>query len=151
MTVLHGADELTAALRSLDSAMLAGARAGVTAAGRELVRTTRAQMGGDPRWSRRGPGRTGPAVDTGRRPIHIPQSGGPGVLTGNLRKRMHQVKPKQDPIGWSGKVSAMGGEQNLYAARIEQKFPFLAPALKKAEPAMAAAMESAWAKRIARI
>lgn len=152
---LRGVDAHTAALAALEKAGDLGARDGIVAAGRKLTTVTRTKMGGDPRWSRRGAGRTGPAVDTGRRPINVPRGGGPGDLTGNLRKGVHSLKPRKDLAGWRGGVSAMGGRdgnnRNLYAPVVEDRHPFLKPALTEFEPQAPAIFERAWALRIGKV
>lgn len=153
--VLTGSEALSAALTALQKAGDTGARDGIVAGSRKLVGLTRAHIGGEPRWSRRGKGRTGPAVDTGRRPVHVPRGGGPGSLTGGLKRNVHSLRPRRDLAGWSGKVSAMGGKQgagfNLYAARVEQAYPFLRPAVAEFDRVAPAIFESAWAARIGRI
>lgn len=158
MTVtLTGSEALTKALSDLARAGDLGARDGIVAGGRRLVSITRGNMSGAPRWSRRGAGKTGAAVDTGRRPIHVARSGGPGVLTGGLRKNVHTLRPRRDTLGlgWTGKVSAMGGRgdgrYNLYAPKTEAAYPFLRPALVQFDRVAPAIFEAAWAARIGKV
>jgi hypothetical protein len=153
---LTGSDALSNALAALAKAGDAGARDGVVAGSRKLVALTRGNLGGAPRWSRKGAGRTGPAYDSGRRPVNVPRGGPAGSLTGNLRKNVHSTKPRKDVLGWSGKVSAMGGRggstaQNLYAPKVEDAYPFLRPALSEFDSLAPAIFEAAWAARIGRI
>lgn len=155
--VLTGTEALTKALSDLARAGDLGARDGVVAASRRLVSITRGNMTGEPRWSRRGGGKTGPAVDTGRRPIHVPRGGGAGVLTGGLRKNVHALRPRRDTllVGWTGKVSAMGGQGdarfNLYAPKVEAAYPFLKPALVEFDSIAPGIFEAAWAARIGKV
>jgi hypothetical protein len=153
---VHGGNELVAALRDLERAGDRGAKAGIRAGGRELVKLTKQQIAGPPRWSRRGKGITGDAVDVHRTPVHVERSGGPGRLTGELRKNVHACKVRRDPLGWNGKVSAMGGKhpagaQNVYAPLVEKAYPFLKPALERFEPIAPALFERAWAEQIGKV
>lgn len=154
---LTGTEALTKALSDLARAGDLGARDGVVGASRRLVSMTRKNMTGAPRWSRRGSSKAGPAFDSGRRPIHIARSGGPGILSGGLRKNVHALRPRRDTllVGWTGKVSAMGGQgdgrYNLYAPKVEAAFPFLKPALVEFDRIAPAIFEAAWAARIGKV
>jgi hypothetical protein len=123
----------------------------VTATARTSVR---GQMRGRPRWDRRGNGRGGPAVNLGLSPHGIKRSGGPGKLDGALVGAVKKSsKPRVLPGGNASAVVFVGGKKatpqvNFYKGKTEDKFPYFAPGVKKAEAKMPAVWNAAWAKAI---
>ncbi len=76
---------------------------------------------------------------------------GPNKVTGDTARGVHALKPRRADAGWSGRVSAMGGERNFYVGRLEDRFPFMRPAydefLTEARDIFEAEWAKEWAKR----
>lgn len=138
--------ELAVIQKHVDVATLAALKK-VQATAKTSVRSS---MRGRPRWDRRGKtGNGGAPVNLDLTPHHVSKGGGPGQLTGSLRRGVGGVKrPKKIPGGFQGGVG-VGGKKtvaNIYRKQVEDKFPFLAPGIKKAEKKFPIVWEKAWAK-----
>lgn len=111
-------------------------------------------MRGSPRWGHKGPDKVteAPAVKTGRTPDHIPRSGGPGRLTGDLWRSIRRSrKPRSDgPDSWSAVVMAGGdyGFQNRYKGQVEATNPYFKPGVDKAAPKVRGFFEASWAAAV---
>lgn len=142
--------ELDALNLRVDRATLAAMKAAQNIA----KATVKSSMRGRPRWDKRGAiGRNGgePAVNLNLTPHHVSKAGGPGSLTGHLRRAVGSVKrPKKVGDSYQGGVGVGGPKSatNIYRNRIEGKFPYMRPGVKKAEPKMAVAWERAWGKAV---
>lgn len=141
-------DPLSAALADLEKAGERGARRGVNRGASIVSRAAKANISGRPRWDHRGAGRTGPDISLDLTPHHQPKNGGPGVLTGNLKARVHKFPARRRLDGYEAKVSAMGGPQNLYAPLVESNYPFLEPAAQDFQEIAHDVYETAWAEAI---
>lgn len=148
---VHLHDPLSAALADLERAGERGARLGVRRGQQFIVRRARSNVHGRPRWDRRGRGKTGQAVNLHLDPPHQPRGGGPGVLTGDLRRGIHSVRPTRSANGYEGKVSALGGARNVYAGRVEKAYPFFEPAVREFDARAHALYEAAWAEEIGKV
>lgn len=143
--------ELDAMVARTQVATLAAMKASQNAAKAQV----KSGMRGRPRWDKRGKiGRNGgvPAVNLNLSPHHVTKSGGPGSLTGTLRRSVGAVKrPKRKGLyTYSGGVGTYGPDSatNLYRFRIEGQYPYVRPGVKKAEAKMAVVWEKAWGKAI---
>lgn len=139
--VQHALDRMS---REIDVGTVAALKASQNLA----KKTIRSGMRGRPRWDHRGASpRTGEAVNLNLNPHHVAKGGGPGRLTGKLYRGVGGVrKPKKTAEGYQGGVGVGGGVRNLYKKRIEGKYPYVAPGIKKAEPKMPEIWEKAWGK-----
>lgn len=118
----------------------------------QLAKTSiRSGMRGRPRWDHRGKSaRTGPTVSLDLSPHRTSKGGGPGKLTGTLIRGVGGVRrPKPLPGGgFQGGVGVGGGVRNLYKKRIEGRYPYVRPGIRKAEPKMAAVWTRGWERAI---
>lgn len=150
--ITHGLSELTAELNAMDARIDAATLAGLKSAQGAAKAQIKSGMRGRPRWDRRGAsGRNGgePAVNLNLTPHHVTKSGGPGRLTGHLSGAVGGVRrPKKVRRQYVGGVGVGGplSITNLYRARVNSKYPFIEPGVKKAEPKIAEAYKKAWAK-----
>ncbi|HWU23267.1 MAG TPA: hypothetical protein VN088_17140 [Nocardioides sp.] len=135
--------DLTRMDRQIDLATLRALKATQALAKKSI----RSGMRGRPRWDHRGnSARTGPTVSLNLTPHHVAKGGGPGRLTGTLTRGVGGVrKPKPLPGGgFQGGVGVGGGVRNLYKKRIEGRYPYVQPGVRKAEPKMAAVWAASW-------
>jgi len=117
----------------------------------QVTRTSiRSGMRGRPRWDHRGQTSKGGGANLNLSPHHVTKTGGPGKLTGALASSIRKSrKPQPKGLGvYTAVVMAggKGGPQNLYKGKVESKYPYFAPGVKKAEPKMAPVWNAAWAK-----
>lgn len=149
---IEGWREVVAALdeagRRIDRATVAALKASQNLAKKSI----RSGMRGRPRWDHRGASsRTGAAVRRDLTPHHVSKPGGPGRLTGTLVRGVGGVRrPKKTRDGYQGGVGVGGGVRNLYKARTEQAFPYVAPGVRKATPKMPQIWERAWDRAMRR-
>lgn len=150
--VAKGLSELQAELNAMDARIDVATLAGLKASQNVAKARIKAGMRGRPRWDRRGvTGRNGgePAVNLNLTPHHVTKSGGPGRLTGHLSGAVGGVKrPKKVRRQYVGGVGVGGplSITNLYRAKVNSKYPFIEPGVRKAEPKIAEAYKKAWAK-----
>lgn len=141
-------DGITAMQDDIRAATLVATKAAQNVAKRSI----KSGMRGAPRWGQRGAigrNKSEPAVNLHRSPNHMPRGGGIGKLTGDLRGAVGGVRrPKRAGSTYVGGVGCGGPSSitNLYRFRANGKFPFVAPGVAKAQPAIRAAYETAWAK-----
>jgi hypothetical protein len=131
--------------RQVDLATLAALKKSQQAA----KTAVRSGMRGRARWDHRGAGKSGVAVNLKLNPPHVAKSGGPGQLTGHLRRAVGSVKrPKKVEGGWSGGVGAGGRESstNVYRAKVEGAYPYMKPGVEKVKPKIPAIYHAAWLK-----
>ncbi len=147
---IKGVAEFKAAMHQIDVRVDAATVAGLKAMQNAAKRNIKARMRGKPRWSHRGTGRTGPAVDVGGG--NSPRTGGPGKLTGHLAKGVGGVKRPRSrgPGVYAGGVGSGGQAQNLYKRRVEQKYPYVAPGVGKTLAEAEGIWAAAWGKAIHR-
>lgn len=131
----HGLGELHHELDSMSKDADRATRAAVVRASARLRALVRGNISGPPRWVK------------GR---HQPRGGGPGNRTGATRKGIHTLAPRRTAGGWEGKVSAMGGARNQYAARLEAAYPFMRPAYEAWAEEAGQVFEAEWEKAFAR-
>lgn len=141
--------ELSLMQKRIDLASLKALKASQTIA----KASVKSGMRGRPRWDHRGKSaRTGPGVYLDLSPHHVVKGGGPGKLSGSLRRAVGGVRrPKPIPGGgFSGGVGCGGPESvtNNYRGEVEARFPYMKPGVKKAEPKMAVAWQAAWMKAV---
>lgn len=110
----------------------------------------RRKIKGRPRWDRRGKSsRTGAEVNLNLSPHVAPKGGGPGSLTGTLRRGIGGVRrPRRTLGGFKGGVGVGGGVRNLYKKRVEGEFPYFKPGLDAAEPKMHAVWVEEWGRAV---
>lgn len=139
-----------AALSAMDKRVGVFTASATKQAGSKIASTVKSGMRGRPRWDRRGKSsRTGPEVNLNLSPHHVTKGGGPGQLSGSLRKSIRKSrKVRKEAGGYSIAVMSggAGGPQNLYKRRVEAKQPYFAKGVKKAEPKIPPIFEAAWAK-----
>lgn len=144
---VRGTKEVRTALTRLDREIdLATVRA-LKATQALAKKSIRSGLRGRPRWDHRGKSsRTGPTVSLDLTPHHVSKGGGPGRLTGTLSRGVGGVRrPKPLPGGgFQGGVGVGGGVRNLYKKRLEGKYPYVQPGVRKAEPKMAAVWQTNW-------
>lgn len=151
--IVKGVREAVDAISAMEDAVDAASLTALKASQRAAKTSVKSGMRGAPRWSQRGPIRVGgldePGVNTGRSPVHVARSGGPGSLTGHLRNAVGVVRsPKKLGREWHGGIG-VGGPRSVtqvYRTHVSGKYPFIQPGVTKAEPKMAAAYKAAWAK-----
>ncbi|PJN00790.1 hypothetical protein CG740_23070 [Streptomyces sp. CB01201] len=149
--VVRGTKEGIAAITAMDKRIELASLKALKASQSAAKSSIKAKMRGRPRWDHRGKSaRTGDSVKLHLSPHHVSKSGGPGRLTGRLSGGIGGVRrPKPLPEGgFQGGVGAGGKLQNLYKRQVEDKYPYIKPGVRAAEPKMAAAWELAWAKAI---
>jgi hypothetical protein len=152
---VRGIREIQAELLAMQARTDAATRAALLKVQRQAVVSVRSGMRGRPRWDRRGAignGGSVPAVNLNLNPHHVTKGGGPGSLTGHLRRAVGSVKrPKMTPKGLSGGIGVGGGKSitNLYRNHVEASHPFMKPGVAKATPKFPAVWEAAWAKATA--
>jgi hypothetical protein len=132
--------------RNVDKATLGALRENQ----RILKAAVRKNLSGRPRWTQRGASRaTGEAVKV-EGPRHSPRDGGPGQLTGLLRKGVGGVRrPRHMGNDLVGGVGVKGSPVNNFKKRtLEAKYPYFRPAVEATEPKMAAAFNKGWDKAI---
>lgn len=145
-----GLRELEAALdkmsHDVDKATITALKATQNAAKKAI----RSNIRGRPRWDHRGASsRTGDAVNLNLSPHHTSRGGGPGKLTGTLRRGVGGVRrPRRTLEGFQGGVGVGGGVRNLYKKRNEGKFPYFAPGVHKVEPEMSRIFLETWGKAV---
>lgn len=148
--LMGGAKAVSAEITAMQARVEAASVAAVKQVQNTAKSSVKAGMRGRPRYDRRGPiGNGGPAVNLNLTPHIIKKGGGPGSLTGNLRKSVGAVKkPEIRPDGVHGGVG-VGGSRSLaqiYRREVEAEYPFLAPGIAKATPKFPAIWNAAWAK-----
>lgn len=145
-----GLRELEAALdrmsRDVDQATVTALKATQNLAKKAI----RSNIRGRPRWDHRGKSsRTGDAVDLNLTPHHSAKGGGPGKLTGKLRRGVGGVRrPRRTLEGFQGGVGVGGGVRNLYKKRTEGKFPYFEPGVRKVEPEMSRIFMETWDRAV---
>lgn len=145
-----GLRELEAALdkmsHDVDKATIAALKATQSLAKKAI----RSNIRGRPRWDHRGASsRTGDAVNLNLSPHHTSRGGGPGRLTGTLRRGVGGVRrPRRTLQGFQGGVGVGGGVRNLYKKRNEGKFPYFEPGVRKVEPEMSRVFLQTWGKAV---
>jgi hypothetical protein len=147
--VVRGAKDGMAAVSAMDKRIELASLKALKASQSAAKSSIKAKMRGRPRWDHRGKSsRTGDSVRLNLSPHHVAKGGGPGRLTGRLAGGVGGVRrPKPLPGGgFQGGVGAGGKLQNLYKRQVEDKYPYIRPGVKAAEPKMAAAWEVAWAR-----
>ncbi|MFJ2399861.1 hypothetical protein ACIOUE_01055 [Streptomyces xanthochromogenes] len=149
--VVRGTKEGIAAITAMDKRLELASLKALKASQSAAKSSIKAKMRGRPRWDHRGKSsRTGASVRLNLSPHHVSKSGGPGRLTGRLSGGIGGVRrPKPLPEGgFQGGVGAGGKLQNLYKRQVEDKYPYIKPGVRAAEPKMAVAWEAAWARAI---
>jgi hypothetical protein len=154
-SILHGAKEVThefgrMAVR-VDRATVAATRA----VQRKLIRSIKGELKGPPRWNHRGRSRVYPtSVTLSGQPVHASRGGPPGKFTGDL---IRGVGGKKNLASIGGRVTGgvgVGGgripQNNLKKRKLEEKYPYFEPAVRKVEPELAVVYSEAWAKALAR-
>ena len=150
--VVRNLKEITTAIKKVDVAVDVATLAALKTFQSTAKKEVRSRLRGAPRWSRRGRSSVWPdGFNSGRTPVHIPRSGGPGRLSGMLYRGVGSVRPKADGLGgWRGGVGVGKSANNIHKKKTEAKYPFFAPgidsALKKGRPIF----EAAWAKALAK-
>lgn len=148
--LMGGAKAVSAELTAMETRVDAATLAALKKVSGTAVTSVRSGMRGRPRYDRRGrTGNGGAPVNLDLNPHIVKKNGGPGQLTGNLRKSVGSVKkPKTTAKGFSGGVG-VGGKHSLaqiYRREVEAKYPFLAPGIAKATPKFPAIWAAAWGK-----
>lgn len=136
---------LSAMDRQVDRATLLALKKSQTVA----KASVKSGMRGRARWDHRGAGKSGVAVNLKLNPPHVVKSGGPGQLTGHLRRAVGAVKrPKKVEGGWSGGVGAGGRESstNVYRGFVDARYPYMKPGVEKVKPKIPAIYHAAWLK-----
>lgn len=149
--VVRGVKETASSVSALDKRIEVASLKALKASQTVAKASVKAKMRGRPRWDHRGKSaRTGDGVKLNLSPHHVTKSGSPGRLTGRLSGGIGGVRrPKPLPGGgFQGGVGAGGKVQNLYKRQVEDKYPYLKPGIKKAEPKMAVAWQRAWSKAV---
>jgi hypothetical protein len=144
-TVAETEAALTAMDRRVDVATLAALKKSQQAA----KTAVKSGMRGRPRWDRRGNGKSGAKVNLKLNPTHVTKSGGPGQLTGHLRRAVGAVKrPKKVEGGWTGGVGAGGktSTARFYRFKVEGSYPYMKPGVEKIKPKIPAIYHAAWEK-----
>lgn len=148
----RGFDEAQKELARIDKDGRAATRGAVRAVQNLAKSRVRSKLRGKPRWGHRGASsRTGAEVNLGF--VNNPRAGGPGRFTGMLASGV-SGKKRPELVGdgkyrgavWIGK----GGVRNLYKWRLEEDYPYFAPAVKGMEPQVARIWEKTWKKVIDR-
>ena len=145
-----GIRELEAALERMshdvDKATITALKATQAAAKKAI----RSNILGRPRWDHRGKSsRTGDAVNLDLTPHHVSKGGGPGKLTGTLRRGVGGVRrPRRTLEGFQGGVGVGGGVRNLYKKRNEGKFPYFEPGVRAVEPEMSRIFLETWGRAV---
>ncbi|MFG2722716.1 hypothetical protein ACGFW5_31120 [Streptomyces sp. NPDC048416] len=148
---VRGAKECDAALAAMNARINAATLKALKASQTTAKASVKSGMRGRPRWDHRGRSdRTGPGVSLHLTPHHVSKTGGPGKLTGHLYGAVGGVKrPKPLPKGgYSGGVGCGGTKSvtNNYRGEVEERYPYVKPGVRKAEPKMAVVWQAAWAK-----
>lgn len=152
--VVKGVGEVGAAIEKMQLASDEATRVALGKATAYTKRRIKGGMRGAPRWASKGtdPESGSPAFSLGRKPDHIPRSGGPGQLTGELFQSIRKSKKarRTGVAGWTQVVMAggRGGYQNRYKAEIESRYPYFKPGVDKASPKVHGFFEGAWAAAV---
>lgn len=149
--VVTGAGRARAEIHKLGLRSDAATIAGIKALQREAKKNVKSSMRGRPRWDHRGASeRTGGDVSLNLSPHHASRSGGPGKLTGSLSRAVGGARriKKRGPA-WVGGVGVGGvNVTNLYKRKVEARYPFLAPGVKKTEGRAEEIVTAAWRRII---
>jgi hypothetical protein len=154
-SVLHGANDVIGEFGRVSVRVDRATVAATRAVQRKLVGAIRGELTGPPRWNHRGASRVyAKSVTLVGQPAHAPRGGPPGKFTGDLRRGVGGVKKLTAHAGRvTGGVGVGGGripQNNLKKGRLEAKYPFFAPAVRRVEPELVAIYEATWAKALAR-
>lgn len=154
-SILHGAKEVTnefgrMAVR-VDRATVAATRA----VQRKLIGAIKGELRGAPRWNHRGRSRIySTQVTLTGKPVHAARGGPPGKFTGDL---IRGVGGRKKLIAIGGHVTGgvgIGGaripQNNLKKRKLEERYPYFEPAVRRVEPELAAIYTAAWDKALMR-
>ena len=151
---MKGVKQFDAATKEMEK-KVAKATTSALRSNQNLIKTNvRRNLRNPPRWTQRGhsPKYRTPAFRASDKQENNPRSGGPGRLTGELyegirSKRIPRVDSKGEVKGW---VAVRNRVNNPFKAKLEQKYPYFAPAVETSAPLMRATYEKGWAKSMSK-
>ena len=151
---MHGVKQFNMATKEME-VKVAKATTGALRANQNLIKTNvRRNLRNPPRWTQRGhsPKYGTPAFKVSDKQENNPRSGGPGRLTGDLyegirSKRTPRIDAKGQVSGWVGVRNRVN---NPFKARLEQKYPYFAPAVETSAPLMRETYAKGWTKSMSK-